>query len=109
MGTSTFSKVLSSKTVWGAAAMGVMGVLPVILPMIPPGTKTGALITLVLMAFTIYRRIQAQQPLGPVIDQTIAQTVEAVHVLGISTTVPTTLTGKVDQIANVTAVVKAIQ
>lgn len=79
----TLGKILSSKTVWGATLLGVMGILPTVAPLVPAGTKTGALITLVLAAFTIYGRIRAKQPLGPVIDETIAKTVDAVHELGI--------------------------
>lgn len=105
----TFGKILSSRTVWGAAVLGAIPVIQAISPMVPSGTKAGAVIGVILALWTVYCRIRAKQPLGPVIDSTIAQTVEAIHVLGISTTVPTTITGKVDQIANVTAVVKASQ
>ncbi len=77
----TLGKILSSRTVWGATALGVMGILPTIAPMIPQGTKTGALITLAMMVWTIYCRIRAKQALGPVIDDTIAKSVVAVHEL----------------------------
>jgi len=77
----TLGKILSSRTVWGATILGVMGILPTIAPMIPQGTKTGALITLAMMVYTIYCRIRAKQPLGPVIDATIAKSVDAVHEL----------------------------
>jgi len=101
-------KILSSRTVWGAAILGVMGILPTIAPMIPQGTKTGALNTLLMMGFTIYGRIRAKQPLGPVIDTTISKTIDAVHELGISAEgAPTSIAGQVAQTAAVTAVVKS--
>jgi hypothetical protein len=104
----TLGKVLSSRTVWGAAILGIMGILPTIAPMIPQGTKAGALITIALAGWTIYCRIRAKQPLGPVIDKTIAQTVDAVHELGISAEgAPTSVVGQVEQTAAVAAVVKA--
>ncbi len=104
----TFGKIVSSKTVWRATLLGLMGVLPTIAPMVPAGTWESAAIATVLAAFTVYSRIQAKQPLGPVIDQTIAQTVEAVHQLGISAEgAPTSIAGQVQQIAAVAAVVKA--
>lgn len=102
----TLGKILKSKTVWGAAGLGVMTVLPAVAPFIPAGTKAGAVVGAALALFTIYGRIQAKQPLGPVIDDTIAKTVDAVHILGISAVVPGTTTGAVAQVAQVQAVVK---
>jgi hypothetical protein len=104
----TLGKILKSKTVWGASFLGAMLVLPAIFPIIPAGTKASAAIGLVLMGFTIYSRIKAKQPLGPIIDKTIADTMEAVHTLGIADPPPTP-TGKVAEIAEVKAVVKEIQ
>ncbi len=81
-----FLKALKSKTVWagiGTVALGTGGILqqyaPTILSFVPATTPVGAGITIALGAMTIYGRIKAQQPLGPVIDKTIQQTVEAVH------------------------------
>lgn len=80
------STVLKSRTVWGAAILGVIPVLQAISPIVPAGTKAGAAIAAILAIYTIYCRIKAKQPLGPVIDDTIAKTVDAVHRL--QTTAP---------------------
>ncbi len=115
----TLAKVAKSRTVWGAVAAGGLFVgqaAPTIAQYVPPGGKLSVILGLAATAFTIYGRIRAKQPLGPVIDQTIAQTVEAVHVIGSgqraesTTTIvnPTSVAGKVMQIAEVTSVVKAI-
>lgn len=116
MGTSTLQKIVKSRTVWGVVILGLIPVLQAIAPMVPAGTKTGAVLTLIIAGYTIYCRIRAKQALGPVIDETIAKTVEAVHVLGANpnpgtTTIanPGTITGQIAQIAEVRAVVKAIQ
>jgi hypothetical protein len=77
----TLGKIFSSRAVWGAALLGVMGILPTIAPIVPQGTWEGAIITIALSGFTIYARIRAKQPLGPVIDATIQKSVEAVHEL----------------------------
>lgn len=75
-----FLSILKSKTVWGAIALGAVNTLPVIAPYVQ-GTPVGAGINLALAGFTIYGRIRAKQPLGPVIDDTIAKTIEAVNVI----------------------------
>lgn len=103
-------KVFKSKTVWagiGTAALGSGELLqqyaPTILSFVPATTPIGAGITIALGVMTVYSRIKAQQPLGPVIDTTIKQTVEAVHNLqGNDVPTPTT-------IAAVKSEVKAIQ
>lgn len=80
---SSFAKALKSKTVWGAIASGALAagpIIPAIAPYVPAGPG-GAALGLAAAAFTIYGRVKAKQPLGPVIDQTIKQTVDAVHQL----------------------------
>lgn len=114
MGTAnTLGKALSSKTVW--AGIGIIlataaELLPIVAPYVPPGGKLAAIVTILLALCTIYGRIQARQSLGPVIDKTIADTVEAVHVLGItkSEDVPATVAGRVAQVAEVKQLVAAI-
>jgi hypothetical protein len=79
-----FLKIFKSKTVWGAIGSGLLvgaQLIPSIAQYVPAGTPLGAALGLGMAAFTIYGRIKAKQPLGPVIDQTIKQTVEAVHVI----------------------------
>lgn len=116
----TFGKIVASKTVWGAVALGIFGILPTIAPMVPQGSKTGAVIAIALMCFTIYGRIRAKQSLGPVVDDVMKQTIEAIHVLGDNTTaasgyVTTTISNpapgvaKTAQLAAVKEIVKAIQ
>lgn len=103
-------KVFKSKTVWSGIGMAVLGsgeilqqYAPTILSFVPAATPVGAGITVALGLMTVYGRIKAQQPLGPVIDTTIQQTVDAVHV--IQGDGPPTI-GKVE---SVTAEVKAVQ
>lgn len=81
-------KFLKSKTVWagiGTVLLGSGEILqqygPLAMQLFPPTSAIGAGLTIGLGAATIYGRIKAQQPLGPVIDKTIAQTVAAVHEL----------------------------
>lgn len=127
---STIGKALKSRTVWvglgttalGGAQLGAQ-VLPYVAPYVPAGTKLGALITATLGILTVIARIRAKQPLGPVIDTTVAQTLEAVHVLGASsaaretgaitglTTIanPLSVEGRAVQLAEVKSVVKAVQ
>jgi hypothetical protein len=85
---SSLGKALKSKTVWagiGTAALGVGQIAapyaPQILQFIPAGTPVGAVATIALGAMTIYGRVRAKQPLGPVIDDTVARSVEALHQL----------------------------
>jgi hypothetical protein len=99
---SSLGKALKSKTVWagiGTAALGVGQIAapyaPQILQFIPAGTPAGAAITIGLGALTIYGRIKAKQPLGPVIDATIAQTVDAVHQMNPGTEAPPASPGNV--------------
>lgn len=103
-------KVFKSKTVWAGIGTAVLGsgellqqYAPTILSFLPATTPVGAGITVALGAMTIYGRIKAQQPLGPVIDQTIHDTVNAVHTINGQTN-PT-----ISQIATVKADVKQIQ
>ena len=85
---SALGHALKSKTVWagiGTTALGVGQVAaqyaPDVLAFVPPGTPVGAALTIGLGALTIYGRVRAKQPLGPVIDTTIQQSVDAVHQL----------------------------
>lgn len=85
---SSLGKALKSKTVLagiGTTALGAAELAqqfaPAILSFVPPATPVGAAITIGLGALTIYGRIKAKQPLGPVIDDTIKQAVDAVHEL----------------------------
>jgi hypothetical protein len=77
---STLGKALKSKTVWGAVGLTALNTVPYWAPLVQ-GTPVGLGLNLALGAFTIYGRIRAKQPLGPIIDDTIAQTVDAVHQL----------------------------
>jgi hypothetical protein len=128
---STLGHAIRSRTVWVGAGTTVLGAsqlaatyAPQVLSLVPPTSKLGAGITALLGIATIIARINAKQPLGPVIDATIAQTVEAVHVLGSTTATtaatgrmvatttianPLSIEGKVMQVAQVTAAVKAVQ
>jgi hypothetical protein len=77
-----FLKVFKSKTVWGAIGSGLLvgaQLIPTVAQFVPAGTPLGAALGIGLAAFTAYSRIKAKQPLGPVIDDTIKQTVDAVH------------------------------
>lgn len=110
-----FGKIVKSRTVWVGVGTTVFGAiellpqaLPYIQPYVPVHSKAGALITILLGIATVVGRIRAKQPIGPVIDATIAQTVEAVHVLGISKAPPDSIAGQVEQVAEVKAVVKAL-
>jgi hypothetical protein len=85
---SSLGKALKSKTVWagiGTAALGAgelaQQYAPTILQFVPPATPVGAGITIALGALTIYGRIRAHQPLGPVIGDTVDKTIEAVSVM----------------------------
>jgi hypothetical protein len=55
-------------------------------------------IAAILALWTIYCRIQAKQPIGPVIDETIAKTLDAAHALEGQS--PPTVT-KIDQVASI--------
>jgi hypothetical protein len=117
----TLGKVMKSRTVWGAVILGAIPVLQAIAPMLPAGTKAGAVVGVILMIWTIYCRIRARQPLGPVIDTTVAKTIEAIHIIGATqatpapgpetTTIanPQTATGKIMQALEVKGLVKALQ
>ena len=81
-------KALKSKTVWagiGTAALGTGEILqqygPVALQLFPATSAIGAGLTIALGAATVYGRVKAKQPLGPVIDQTISDTLHAVHTI----------------------------
>jgi len=83
---SSLGKALKSRTVWvgiGTTALGgaelLAPVAPYIAPYVPAGTPVGAGITAALGIATIIGRMRAKQPIGPVIDSTIAQTLDAVH------------------------------
>lgn len=83
---SSLGKALKSKTVWagiGTAALGIGQIAqqyaPTILSFVPAASPVGAGIIIGTGVLTIIGRIKAKQPLGPVIDDTIAQTVAAVH------------------------------
>lgn len=104
---SSLGKALKSKTVWagiGTTALGVGQIAaqyaPTILSFVPAGTPVGAGIIIATGVVTIIGRIKAKQPLGPVVDDTIAQTVDAVHQLQGNGS-PSTA-----KIAQVTAIVK---
>lgn len=103
----SLGNALKSKTVWagiGTAALGAGEILqqyaPTILSFVPAATPAGAAITIALGAMTIYGRIRAKQPLGPVIDKTIADSVNAISGMN-SAPAPS-----LRQIDAVTAVVK---
>lgn len=103
---STLGHALSSKTVWGAVALGAVNTLPMIAPYVQ-GTPVGIGINLALAGFTIYGRIRAKQPLGPIVDDTIAKTVDAVNQLGMTDAPPLSVAGKVAQTSEIAKVVKA--
>lgn len=112
----TFGRMMKSRTVLVGVGTTVLGAIellpewmPYIQPYVPAHSKAGAVLTILLGIATVIARLRARQPLGPVIDKTIAQTVEAVHVLGISSAVPDTVAGRVEQVSQVRAVVKAVQ
>ncbi len=82
---SALGRALKSRTVWagiGSTALGVGQLAaqyaPAILSFVPPATPLAAGITAGLGVLTIIGRLRAKQPLGPVIDQTIAQSISAV-------------------------------
>lgn len=86
---SSIGKALKSKTVWagiGTTAIGIGEfaahaapvVAPYIAPYVPATGPVGAGITIALGLLTVYGRVKAKQPLGPVIDSTIQQTMVAV-------------------------------
>ena len=105
----TFGKIVKSRTVWGATGLGVMTVLPTIAPIVPANTKASAIIGLLLAIYTIYGRIMAKQPLGPVVDDTIAKTVNAVnafHQTGEVPAAPATMSQAQMQLSMVKAEVK---
>lgn len=115
---SSLGKVLKSKTVWAGIGSGLLAgaqFIPTLAQYVPSGTPLGGGLAIVMAVLTIYGRIKAKQPLGPVIDDTIAQTVEAVHVIGAgvsalgTTTIanPFSTAGKVMQIAEVARIVKS--
>lgn len=121
----TLNKIVHSRTVWGAVSAGTLIVgqaAPTVAQYLPAGGKLSVILGLIATGVTIYGRIRAKQPLGPVIDTTIAQTLEAVHVLGASdppadpaktygvTTIanPISATGQLRQLAEVKMMVKAI-
>lgn len=83
---SSIGHALKSRTVWagvGTTALGITQIAaqyaPSILSFVPAATPVGAGITIALGVATVIARVRAKQPLGPVIDTTIAQTVDAVH------------------------------
>lgn len=103
---SSIGKALKSRTVWAGVAQVALGsgevlqhYAPTILSFVPPATPLASGIVIATGVATIIGRVMAHQPLGPVIDKTIAESVEAVHAQ--QGTVPT-----VRQIDSVTAVVK---
>ncbi len=86
-----FLKIFKSKTVWGAIGSGLLGaaqLIPTVAQFVPAGTPLGAGLAIGLAAFTAYSRIRAKQPLGPVIDDTIKQTVSAVNSIHPAASVP---------------------
>lgn len=104
---SSLGKALKSKTVWagiGTTALGVGQIAaqyaPTILSFVPAASPVGAALTIGLGALTIYGRVKAQQPLGPVIDKTIADSVKSIN--SIQGTDP----ASIRQVDAVTAVVK---
>jgi hypothetical protein len=113
---SSLGKALKSKTVWagiGTAALGAGQLAeqyaPTILSFVPPATPAAAAISIGLGALTIYGRIKAQQPLGPVIDRTIKNSVDAVnslHDTGSHPAAPVTATAYAQQLVAVKTIVK---
>jgi hypothetical protein len=116
---SAIGHALKSRTVWagiGTTALGISQVAaqyaPTILSFVPAGTPVGAGLTIGLGVATIIGRIMAKQPLGPVIDTTIAKSVDAVNALhesGDAVAAPTTLSQSKVQLATVKAIVKGPQ
>ena len=77
---------LKSRTVWmgiGTAALGAGELAaqysPQILSMVPATTPFGAGLTIGLGVLTVIARVRAKQPLGPVVNDTIAKTIDVVH------------------------------
>lgn len=112
---STLAKAVKSRTIWAGAASTAIGgfelvttYAPQILPFVPATSKVAAILTVIAGIGAIVARLKARQPIGPVIDKTIADTIAAGHVLGI-TDKPETLAGKVAQVQTVAEVVKAKQ
>lgn len=114
---SALGKALKSKTVWtgiGTIAVNGLEYLPMVAQFVPPGSGIAVGINVAIGAMTIYGRIRAKQPLGPVIDDTIKNTVDAVHMLqGSQANEHSLLTGvnartTPDAVAEVTAVVKSM-
>lgn len=83
---SSIGKALKSKTVWagiGTTALGVANfavqAVPVIAPYVPATSPVGAGLAIALGLLTIYGRVNAKQPLGPVIGTTVQKTLAADH------------------------------
>lgn len=121
---SSIGKALKSRTVLvgiGTTLLGGAELLghaaPYIAPYVPAGTPIGASIIVGLGVATVIGRLRAKQPIGPVIDDTIAKTVKAVHMIGVNrdeptpTTiipVPQTTVGQVAQLKEIASIVKTI-
>jgi hypothetical protein len=113
---SSIGNALKSRTVWagiGTTALGVGQIAaqyaPTILSFVPAGTPLGAGITIGLGVATIIGRIRAKQPLGPVIDTTIVDSINAVNALhqnGQQLAGAQTFSSAKTQVATVTAIVK---
>jgi hypothetical protein len=69
----------------GTASLGIGELAaqyaPQILSFIPPASPVAATIIIGTGIATIIARVKAKQPLGPVIDQTIAKSVNAVNAM----------------------------
>ncbi len=113
---SAIGHALKSRTVWagiGTTALGVGQIAaqyaPTILSFVPAASPVGAGLTIGLGVATIIGRVMAKQPLGPVIDTTIAASVNAVnglHQAGTIPAAPTTVSQRATQLAAVKTIVK---
>lgn len=82
----TLGKIAKSRSVWGSIGSGFIIVgqaYPHVAHILPAGSKITVILGLIATGVSLYGRIRAKQPLGPIIDQTIADTVTQVHELGI--------------------------
>ncbi len=70
--------IFKSRTIWGAILTGSFNIataapaLQALVPYLKPGGQPWLAVNAALGAFTIYGRIQAKQPLGPLIEEILA-------------------------------------
>ncbi len=76
-----FKKIFASKAIWGNIGTGALLALqfvPVAAQYVSPFTPIGMGLALASVGLSAYGRIQAKQPLGPVIDDTVKKTMERI-------------------------------